>query len=55
MAWLKRRAEEEFGQRVVGRPVWVCWCADAEYYQAVIVSYSRDNGKHKVHDVPVSR
>lgn len=48
VAWLKRRAEADFGQRVVGRQVWLCWCADAEYYLGDIISYSRENGKHKV-------
>lgn len=48
VAWLKRRAEADFGAAVVGRHVWVCWCADAEYYMGEIISYSRENGKHKV-------
>ena len=26
VAWLKRRAEADFGHGVVGRNVWVCWC-----------------------------
>ena len=25
VAWLKRRAEADFGHGVVGRNVWVCW------------------------------
>ena len=48
VAWLKRRAEAGYGAAVVGRTVWVCWCADAEYYLGEIISYSRENGKHKV-------
>lgn len=48
VAWLKRHAESDFGATVVGRHVWICWCADAENYWAQIVSYNRDNGKHKV-------
>jgi hypothetical protein len=48
VSWLKRRAEADFGAAVVGCHVWVCWCADAEYYMGEIISYSRDNGKHKV-------
>ena len=48
VSWLKRRAEADFGNSVVGCHVWVCWCADAEYYMGEIISYSRENGKHKV-------
>lgn len=48
VAWLKRHAESDFGATVVGRHVWICWCADAENYWAQIVSYNRDTGKHKV-------
>jgi hypothetical protein len=48
VSWLKRRAEADFGAAVVGCHVWVCWCADAEYYMGEIISYSRENGKHKV-------
>lgn len=48
VAWLKRRAEADWGTRVVGKHVWVCWCADAEYYRAQVVSYNKDTGKHKV-------
>jgi len=48
VAWLKRRAEADFAAAIVGRTVWVCWCADAEYYLGEIISYSRENGKHKV-------
>lgn len=48
LSWLKRRGERDFGDAVVGKRVWVCWCADAEYYQGTIISYSRDTGKHSV-------
>lgn len=48
LSWLKRRAEQEFGAGVVGKKVWVCWCADAEYYQGTVVSYNREGGKHTV-------
>lgn len=48
LAWLKRRAEQDFGAGVVGKKVWVCWCADAEYYQGTVMSYNREGGKHTV-------
>lgn len=48
VAWLKRQAEAHFGERVVGQQVWVCWVSDGQYYRATILSYSRNNGKHKV-------
>lgn len=47
-AWLRRKADADFGQMVVGRAVWVCWCTTAQHYRAVVFSYSRENGKHKV-------
>jgi len=28
--------------------VWVCWCADSEFYQGTIVDYNRESGKHTV-------
>lgn len=48
VAWLKRRADADFGFDVVGKSVWVCWCADADYYKGTIISYIRESGKHKV-------
>lgn len=48
VSWLKRTADRDFGQAVVGKRVWVCWCSDADYYPASIVSYNKENGKHKV-------
>jgi len=48
LSWLKRKAEQDFGAQVVGKQIWVCWCADAEYYQGTIVSYNREGGKHTV-------
>ena len=48
IAWLKRRAAQQYGQRVVGQQVWVCWCADATFYKGLITHYSPDTGKHKV-------
>ena len=48
LSWLKRQSESQFGGGVVGQKVWVCWCADAEYYQGTIVSYNKDGGKHTV-------
>lgn len=48
VSWLKRRADALYGPEVVGGNVWICVCADAEYYLASIMSYSKENGKHKV-------
>ena len=48
IAWLKRRAAQQYGQRVVGQHVWVCWCADATFYKGLITHYSPEAGKHKV-------
>lgn len=48
IAWLKRRAAQQYGQKVVGQHVWVCWCADATYYKGLITHYSPETGKHKV-------
>ena len=48
IAWLKRRAAQQYGQRVVGQHVWVCWCADATFYKGLITHYSPETGKHKV-------
>ncbi|KAG7671481.1 hypothetical protein Ndes2526B_g09356 [Nannochloris sp. 'desiccata'] len=48
LSWLKRKAEQDFGAEVIGKKIWVCWCADAEYYQGTIVSYNREGGKHTV-------
>jgi len=48
LSWLKRKAEQDFGALVVGKQIWVCWCADAEYYQGTIVAYNREGGKHTV-------
>ena len=55
VAWLKRRAEADWGAGAVGKHVWVCWCADAEYYRAQVVSYNKDTGKHKVTPTPLTR
>ena len=48
IAWLKRRAVQDFGQSVVGKTVWVCWCADAQYYRGTITHFNSDTGKHQV-------
>lgn len=48
LSWLKRKAEQNFGAAVVGKKIWVLWCADAEYYQGTIVAYNREGGKHTV-------
>lgn len=48
IAWLKRLAEEMYGDRIIGHAVWVCWPADAEWYQGTIIAYSRETGKHTV-------
>lgn len=48
LSWLKRAAEHDYGTAVVGRNVWICWCADAEYYKGTIIAFNRDSGKHTV-------
>ncbi|KAK9814147.1 hypothetical protein WJX72_001276 [[Myrmecia] bisecta] len=48
VSWLKRRTLAMYGEGVVGKSVWVCWSADVETYQGTIISFSKDNGKHKV-------
>lgn len=48
IAWLKRKAAHEFGEAAVGRQVWVCWCADAQFYRGTITHYNPDTGKHQV-------
>lgn len=48
VSWLKRQAEVQYGDRVVGQQAWVCWASDGQYYRATILSYSKHNGKHKV-------
>ncbi|KAK9808154.1 hypothetical protein WJX73_002646 [Symbiochloris irregularis] len=48
IAWLKRRAAHDFGSGVVGKTVWVCWCADAQYYRGTITHFNADTGKHQV-------
>jgi hypothetical protein len=48
LSWLKRKAEQDFGTAVIGRKIWVCWIADAEYYQGTIISYNKEGGKHTV-------
>lgn len=52
ISWIKRQAEKDYGAGVVGKQVWVCWCADAEYYQGTITAYNPDNGKHTVQYSP---
>ena len=46
-SWL-RRESLKYGDTVVGRKVWVCWCADSNFYLATVVEYNRESGKHKV-------
>ncbi|KAK9816600.1 hypothetical protein WJX72_002598 [[Myrmecia] bisecta] len=48
VSWLKRRTLAMYGEGVVGKSVWVCWSADVETYLGTIISFSEDNGKHKV-------
>ena len=47
LAWLKRQADA-MSQDLIGSPVWVCWCNEAEFYQGTIVSFNKESGKHKV-------
>ena len=48
LSWLKRHAEVDFGAAVVGKPVWICWLADAEYYQGTVTGFNRSSGKHEI-------
>lgn len=48
ISWLKRRAEQDFGEAVQGRHVWICFPQEGEYLQAVIGPFIRETGKHKV-------
>lgn len=48
LGWLKRMSAKMYGASVVGKRVWVCWCADAKYYQGTIVGYNPSTGKHMV-------
>ena len=48
IAWLKRRAAHDYGHAVVGKPVWICWCADAQFYRGTITHFNPDTGKHQV-------
>lgn len=47
LAWLKRQADSMSGD-IIGSSVWVCWCNEAEYYLGQIISFNKENGKHKV-------
>lgn len=48
IAWLKRKAEANFGERVVNSHVWICFCSDGQYRGATISGYSKQSGKHMV-------
>lgn len=48
LGWLKRMSAKIYGASVVGKRIWVCWCADAKYYQGTIVGYNPSTGKHMV-------
>ena len=52
LGWLKRMSAKMYGASVVGKRVWVCWCADAKYYQGTIVGYNPSTGKHLVQYSP---
>lgn len=52
LGWLKRMSAKMYGSSVVGKLVWVCWCADAKYYQGTIVGYNPSTGKHLVQYSP---
>lgn len=51
LAWLKRQADS-MSPDLVGSSVWVCWCNEAEYYLGQIMSFNKENGKHKVQFSP---
>lgn len=48
--WLKEQAEHEdcYGQSIVGKKIWVCWFADARFYQGTVLEYKKSSGKHVV-------
>ncbi len=54
IAWLKRKAEREYGDGVLGRPVWVCSPQTGDYLQGTVREYMRDTGKHKVTHASIS-
>ena len=47
LAWLKRQAEN-MSPDIIGSSVWVCWCNEPEFYLGQILSFNKENGKHKV-------
>lgn len=48
ITWLRRQAARRFGETVIGKHCWIRWCSDGEFYQAVVIGYNMDTGKHKV-------
>eukprot|EP00884_Botryococcus_braunii_P020600 jgi/Botrbrau1/7223/Bobra.0021s0008.1 len=48
ISWLKRKAEQEYGEAVCGCRVWVCLPQEGDFMQATIRSFIRETGKHKV-------
>ena len=48
--WLKQEAAREdlYGDGIVGKKIWVCWFADARFYQGTVVEYKKASGKHVV-------
>ena len=47
LAWLKRQAEN-MSPDIIGSSVWVCWCNEPDFYLGQILSFNKENGKHKV-------
>lgn len=48
--WLKQQAacESMYGHGIVGRKIWICWFADARFYQGTVIEYKKSSGKHVV-------
>jgi hypothetical protein len=49
LKWLKEKADSDvYGQNIVGKKIWVCWCADSRYYPGTVIEYKKSTGKHVV-------
>jgi hypothetical protein len=48
--WLKQEAarEDVYGHGIVGKKIWICWFADARFYQGTVIEYKKASGKHVV-------
>ena len=49
LKWLKEKADSDaYGYNIVGKKIWVCWCADSRYYPGTVSEYKKSTGKHVV-------